>query len=237
MKTTFFKLFAITTLITFVSCKKEATLEYKHADKPKVLACDFPKGDLYKEAVFAFEADIKNLYDSKGQSAAKSYLSFITNTMNGRMKVEDMASKHSYDIAQLLKKDATIWDMSGKNVTLNYSAPFMDCIANNIKMSDIKTTFNALLSTNSMRPNLILTPLRSVGRQVSADGSLKTFVAFEYYYSKLMNLDPALLKKPTPEPAKAANGNVNFNNTPKKDTDIKRAEPDTKRDDHAGHNH
>jgi hypothetical protein len=237
MKTTFFKLFAITTLITFVSCKKEATLEYKYADQPKVLACDFPKSDLYKEAVFAFEEDIKNLYDSKGKSISKSYLSFLTNALNGRMKVEDMASKHSYDIAQLLKNDPDIWNKSSKNVTLNYNAPFMDCIANNIKMSDIKITFNALLSTNSMRPNLILTPLRGIGRQVSADGSLKTFVAFEYYYAKLMNMDPALLKKPAPAPAEANNNNVNFNNVPKKDTDIKRAEPNTKRDSHAGHNH
>ena len=92
MKTTFFKLFAITTLITFVSCKKEATLEYKYADQPKVLACDFPKGDLYKEAVFSFEQDIINMFNSTGKkyTPSRSYITFITNALNGKVKVENI---------------------------------------------------------------------------------------------------------------------------------------------------
>ncbi len=231
MQTRFFKLFAITLLISFVSCKKETSLEYKYADSPKVLACDFPKGQLYNEAVYSFEKDIVNLYDKKGQSVPRAYSQFVTNVLNGRLKIEDLASEHSFNIAKALKEDKAIWNGNGKDVTLNYSAPFTDCIANNIKMSGFKTTFNSLLATNSMRPLLILTPLSSSARQLQGDGSLKTFVAFEYYYAKLMNMDSTLLKKQA-EPAQ--DGKVDFNNTPKKTSTLQPAE---KKDDHAGHNH
>lgn len=237
MKTTFFKLFAIAILITSVSCKKEAPLEFKHADKPNVLACEFPKGDLYKEAVFSFEEDIINLFKGTGTNytPSRSYITFITNAMNDKIKVEDIASRHSYDIAQLLKNDPDIWNRSGKTTTLDYSAPFMDCIANNIKITDIKTTFNALLSTNSMRPKLILTPLRGVARQIQGDGSLKTFVAFEYFYSKLMGVkDPSLLKNPTPidNTIKKTNQDNTTKDRPVIGTDSKPL-----KDPHAGHNH
>ncbi len=231
MQTRFFKLFAITLLITFVSCKKETSLEYKYADSPKVLACDFPKGQLYNEAVYSFEKDIANLYDKKGQSVSKAYSQFVANALNGRVKIEDLASEHSFNIAMALKEDTAIWNMGGKDVTLNYSAPFTDCIANNIKMSGFKTTFNSLLATNSMRPLLILTPLRTNARQIQGDGSLKTFIAFEYYYAKLMNMDPTLLKK---QAESAKNDKVDFNKTPKNKPTAKPAE---KKDAHAGHNH
>lgn len=231
MQTRFFKFFAITLLISLVSCKKEAALEYKYAGSPKVLACDFPKEQLYNEAVYSFEKDIANLYDKKGQSVSKAYSLFVANALNGRLKIEDLASEHSFNIAKALKEDTTIWNTNGKDVTLNYSAPFMDCIANNIKISGFKTTFNSLLATNSMRPLLILTPLRTSARQLQGDGSLKTFVAFEYYYAKLMNMDPTLLKK---QAESAQNDKVDFNKTPKQKPAVQPAE---KKDDHAGHNH
>lgn len=237
MKTQFFKLLAITLLISSTSCKKEATIDYKYADSPKVLACDFEKTQLYNEAVYSFENDIAAFYDKQNKAVTRAYGQFTSNALNGRLKVEDIASEHSLDIAKALKTDASLWSVNGTNTTLNYSHPIVDCIVNNIKDNGLKTTFNALLSTNSMRPNLILTPLKNSSARLQSDGSLKTFVALEFYYSKLLNVDVSQLKKPEPEPVKT-NEKVDFNKTPR--PEMKRDDApaiQVNKDDHTGHDH
>ena len=216
MKTQLFKLFAISLLIASTSCKKEVSVDYKYADSPKVLACDFEKTQLYNEAVYSFENDIAAFYDKQNKSVTRAYSQFTSNALNGRLKVEDIASEHSLEIAKALKTDASLWSVTGTNTTLNYSHPVVDCIVNNIKDAGLKTTFNALLSTNSMRPNLILTPLRNSPGRLQADGSLKTFLALEFYYSKLLNVDVSQLKKPEPElEAVETDKKVDFNKTPR----------------------
>lgn len=217
MKTKLFKLFVVASIITFTSCKKEEgiIIDYKYADQPKVLACEFTQAQLYNEAIHSFENDIRKKYDKKSESAARAYSPFLSEALNGRLKIEDVASEHSLAIAKALKKDASLWRIEGNNTTLNYSNPLVDCIANNIKDQGLKTTFNALLSTNSMRPNLILTPLRGYARQIKSDGSIAAFIAFEFYYSKLLNMEPSQLKKPEVVAKKPAN-KVDFNKVPKK---------------------
>ncbi|WP_299252246.1 hypothetical protein [uncultured Lacinutrix sp.] len=236
MQTTF-KFLALLIFVTFSSCNNSKTIDYKYSESPKVLACDFPNGDLLQEAVYAFENDIINSYDMQYRNAAKSYSKLISTRLRGQLKLTDIASEHSLKIAKALKEDSSLWVTNNGVTSLNTSHPVVDCIANNIKDKGIKTTYNALLSTNSLKPNLILPLLSGSTRFIQADGSLKTYVALEFFYSQLLNTTVEELKNPNPqaqpEPAKPSVNGVDLNRTPKQEVPKKGATNDP----HAGHNH
>lgn len=234
MKQTTFTLFTLFILFTFSNCNNAKKIEYKFAESPKVLACDFPNGDLYNEAIHSFENDIINTYDMKSRSAAKSYSSFVNFSMRGNLKANDIASEHSLKIAHLLKEESDLWSNVDGKKSLNYSHPLVDCMVNNMKTKDLKLTINALLSTNSMRPNLILAPLSSSARVMQADGSLKGYVAFDFFFSKLLDTKLEELKNPNPQPIETAKTDqkVDFNKAPKPNAPVS-----TETDPHAGHNH
>ncbi|WP_034059630.1 hypothetical protein [Lacinutrix jangbogonensis] len=235
---TIFKLLALVILVTFSSCDNSKKIEYKYAESPKLLACDYPNGDLLKEAVYSFENDITNAYDEKYKNVTKGYSSFINYRVRGNVNIKDIASEHSLKIAKALKEDTSLWVTTNGKTSLNNSHPLIDCIANNIKDKDIKATYNALLATNSLKPKLILPLLSSSAKVMQADGNLKSYVAFELFYSQLLNVKLEDLKnpnpKPQPEPAKPSVKGVNFNSTPKQVIPAKAQE---KKDAHAGHNH
>lgn len=230
MKTTF-KLLALVILVTISSCDNAKKIEYKYAESPKLLACDFPDGDLYKEAIYSFENDIINAYDMQNKNATKAYSNFINFSLRRSLDVKNIASERSLKIAKALKKDSNLWATNNDVNTLNKSHSLIDCIANNIKDKDIKATYNALLSTNSLKPNLILPLLSSSVRSIQADGSVKSYVALELFYAQLLNVELEELKisNPQPEPVKPALNNINLNGAPVK--------TETKEDPHAGHNH
>lgn len=219
MKKTTFNLLALLIIVTFSSCDNSKKIDYKYAENPNPLACDFSSGDLYKEAVFAFENDIINTYDPKFKNVSKAYSSFINFRLRGNMKVKDVASEHSLKIAKALKEETSLWTNDNGLMLINKAHPLVDCIANNIKDKDIKTTYNALLATNSLNPKLILPLLSNSARYIQADGSLKSYVAFEFFYSQLLDLELKDLKnpnpKPEPEPAKPSVNGFNPNSTPK----------------------
>lgn len=236
MKQTTFKLFTLLLLVTVSSCDQAKKLDYKFAESPKVLACDFPNIDLYNEAIYSFENDLINTYDMRYKSGPKAYSSFINVYMRGGLKVEDIASEHSLKIAQLLKEENDLWATNNGETTLNYSHPLTDCMINNIKTTSLKQTINALLSTNSMRPNLILAPLSSSARVMQGDGSLKAYVAFDFFYAKLLDSKLEDLKNPNPQPIEEAKRDekIDFNAAPKPTVPTDKT---MEQDPHAGHNH
>ena len=95
MKTPFFKLLAITLIISLISCKKENTFtDYKYADKPIVISCDGINSKLYQEALYTFEDDIFNYYkkNNPNTSLVKTYSQFIRNAVYGKVKFEEIVS-------------------------------------------------------------------------------------------------------------------------------------------------
>ncbi|OIQ23025.1 hypothetical protein [Lacinutrix sp. MedPE-SW] len=225
------KLLILAILVSFSSCDNSKNqIEYKFASSPKVLACEISNGELYNEAIHSFENDILAFYDKNAKSNKfKAYSGFINNLNNGRIQFDLIPSKHSVELAHALKQESKLWSTKNKTTTLNYSHPIVDCIANNIKTQYIKETFNALLATNSMRKNLILPPLQGASRSIQTDGSLIAFLAFEYYYPNIWNLDPETIK--TLEAPKQPK--IDFNKTPT----TTRPRVTDKKDSHAGHNH
>ena len=213
MKTNFLKLLTFTLVILLASCNQQATVDYKYNESPKVLPCEMSQSALYNEAIHTFENDIKVYFDKQNQTASKAYTGFVTNAISKRIKFEEVASEHAINIAKALKNDSSIWTNTNEGTSFNLESSLGECVVENIKSKNLKTSFNALISTNSMRPNLVLTPIKNYARQTVGDNGIKAYLAFECYYSKLLNMEASQLKKPV-EPAKPAVKNVDFNKKP-----------------------
>ncbi|MFI1772480.1 hypothetical protein ACH5TX_12275 [Flavobacteriaceae bacterium MEBiC06459] len=207
------KLIALFLGITLLSCKNENTLtDFKYSDKPVALTCTDINAKLYNEALYAFEDDILTFY-SKGKPNAtltQAYNQFIRNASYGRVKYEDIISKHTSKIFEALKLDNDLWDAENTKSHLNYNSKLIKCVSENIKDENLKTTFNALLSTNSMSPKLFAAPLSTKYRNVLSDKFLATYTAFDLFYANLFNIDFSKINFDKPEE------NVDFNKVPQK---------------------
>ena len=205
-----FKLIIILLAFTLVSCKKEATLsEYKFSEKGLVINCDGIDQKLINEALFAFEDDIIHFY-MKGksyQNEALAYSQFLREGINGTAKYNEIATPHTVEIFNVLKDNKALWNLDGSSSLLNYKSSFFTCIANNIQDQRLKTTLNALVSTNSMSPKLFGSALMSKYRSVSTDKYLAAYMAFDLFYAKLFNVDLTQVKEREPE-------KVDFNQIP-----------------------
>ncbi len=177
-------------LTLFTSCKKEAKLsEYKYADK-LYFECDGVNSDLLREAVYSFEDDITNYYARNGrQNLSQAYTQAVTAGISGRGKYIEIVSPHTKEIFELLKTNTDLWNTDGKIKTLNYNHSIVKCIGNNINNADLKTTFNALLSTNSMTPKLYGEAIRRQSNLAVKDKYLATYIALDMYYAKLFDVD------------------------------------------------
>lgn len=178
-------------LLFFTNCKKEATLsEYKYADKVSNVNCQSISPELLKEALFSFEDDIANYYARDGkQNLSQAYSRTINLGIYGNAKYNEIVSPHTLEIFEILKSKTDLWDVSKKNKSLNYNHNLVKCLADNISSKDLKTTFNALLSTNSMSSKLIGEPLKRQSNLAIKDKYLATYIALDMFYAKLFNVD------------------------------------------------
>lgn len=187
-----FTLITILLMFTFFSCKQQNTFsDYKFADKPQAISCEGLNSKLYNEALYSFEDDILSYYKEKKQSSAliQAYSQFLRAAIYGRLKFEDLASKHTLDVFEALKNENDLWDATNTKSHINYNGKAINCIANNIKDENLKTTFGALISTNSMSPKLFAAPLSTKHRNVLSDKFLASYVAFDLFYANLFNID------------------------------------------------
>lgn len=222
MKTPFLKLLAIALIITFTSCKKEEQVvlsEYKYADKGIVLNCDKFDLKLLNEALFAFENDILNAFAKDKNNLNQAYAQFTRSAVAGKVKYEDIVSLHTLAVFEVLKSKSELWDLNNQKSKLNYNSSLFNCISENIKSKDLKTTLNALISTNSMSIKLFGPTLNSEYRFAVSDKYLSAYMAFELFYAKLFDIDVTKVA--------IKEEKVDFNDIP----------TPSQTDPHAGHNH
>ena len=224
MKTPFFKLLAITLIISLVSCKKENTFtDYKYADKPTVITCEGINSKLYQEALYTFEDDILNYYKKAkpNTSLVQAYSQLMRTSIYGKTKLEEIISAHTVAVFEALKNEDNLWDANNSKSPLNYNSIIIGCISKNIQDKPLNTTFNALVSTNSMSPKLFGAPLMSKYTRSSNDKYLATYIALDLFYAKLFDVDLSKITFDKKEPLA--------------DFDVTLPEAET--DPHAGHNH
>ncbi|AUC77274.1 hypothetical protein [Olleya sp. Bg11-27] len=229
MNTRIFKIALVVIMAVNLSCKKsEAKLsEFKYADQPNAVACKSGYDDLLKEALYAFESDILNKYDQKGQNKLRAYRAYISNVISNRTELEKTVTPHTKAVFDVLKSKTELWD--GNH--LNYNSVVVSCILENMMDKGLKQSLNSLITTNSMRSELFAAPLRS-STSYARDTYLATFVALDLYYSKLNTVDFTNLDL-SANIAKAQP--IDFNKKPTA-TPIQEKAP-TKEVDHTGHNH
>lgn len=191
MKSSFKILSLLLVLLVFAGCEKEATLsEYKYTEKDYSVKCEGVNTDLIKEALYSFEEDIMNHYAKNGnKNLSQAYSRTINLGIYGRAKYDEMVSPHTLEIFKILKEDSNLWKNEGDIKTLNYNNEFVKCLAENISDKEIKTSFNSLLVTNSMRIELLGAELRRKSGFALKDKHLATYIALDYYYAKLFNID------------------------------------------------
>lgn len=197
--------------IGLIGCKKEGTLsEYKYSTQEYPVLCEGVDLKLLQEAVYSFENDITTYFGNKGsKNLSQAYARTINLTLFGRAKYTEIVSAHTKEIFNILKQDEQMWREDGSAISLNYDSKFVQCLANNITNKELQTTFKALLSTNSMSAKLFGEPLRRSTHLALRDKYLATYIALDFYYAKLFDVD--------------------FEVSETKNTN--------KKDPHAGHNH
>jgi len=177
--------------IAFISCKKEASLsEFKYSDNDFQVNCEEVDLDLLREAVYSFEEDITTHFTNKGaKNLPQAYSRIVNLGLYGRVKYNEIVSPHTVEIFNILKEDQDLWNLDGDSKSLNYNSKLVNCLANNLTDKDLKTTFNALLTTNSMSTKLFGEPLRRKAYLALKDKNLATYIALDMYYAKLFDLD------------------------------------------------
>jgi len=177
--------------VSVLSCKKEATIEYKHADKPATIACEGVDEKLFSEAYYAFENAI--LIQAKNTNRRPNFTITVDNALKnfisrsrGNIRITDYVTEESLAVFNLLKTQ-DIWN----GPQLNSKAEITECIGNSISNKTIKGTFNTLRSVESLAPKLMVSAMtdnRAIRDQYK-DKALMTYAALDLYFAKFFNTD------------------------------------------------
>jgi len=233
MKTFSIKLLLLLLIFNLTSCKKENSTsslsEYKYADLTQTINCSTLDSKLLNEALYTFENDIANFYDNKQKNVIRAYNVFIRKAASKNKPVlQEFVSEHSVNVAKALNETGIFY-----NNGLNYNHDIIKCIGENMSASGLETTFNALISTNSMGKELFQPALTGKASSMGKDKYLGLYVALEYFYSEVNKIDFSQMdfekrdaelakKTKTTNPVKkiqsksATNPNVDFNKRPRK---------------------
>lgn len=186
MNTRIFKIALVLLFAVNLSCKKEAVklVEFKYADQPNTITCNSGYDDILKEALYTFENDIINKYDTKSKNKFRAYRAYISNYISNRTALDQTISEHSKAVYDVLKSKKELWNGN----QLNYNSAVIKCLTDNMTDKSLKQTVTALISTNSMRSELFAAPLRS-NTSYTRDTNLATFVALDLYFSKFNTVD------------------------------------------------
>ena len=178
-------------VVVFTNCKNEPQLsEYKYSENDFQVNCENVDLDLIKEAVYSFEADITDYFTPKGnKNLLQAYPRVVNYGINSRANFSKIVSPHTQEIFEILKTDTELWNLNGETKSLNYDHELLKCIANNLTDKDLKTTFNALITTNSMSAKLFGEPLRRKAYLAVKDKNLATYIALDMFYAKLFDVD------------------------------------------------
>jgi len=177
--------------VSVLSCKKEATIEYKHTDKPVTITCEGVDEKLFSEAYYAFENAI--LIQAKNTNRRPNSTITVDNALKnfisrsrGNIRITDYVTEESLAVFNLLKTQ-DIWN----GPQLKSKAEITECIGNSISNKTIKGTFNTLCSVESLAPKLMVSAMtdnRAIRDQYK-DKALMTYAALDLYFAKFFNTD------------------------------------------------
>ncbi len=189
MKNTVFLLFIA---ITLVSCSKP--LAYKYQDLEQIINCPGLDSRLMHEAYYSFRNDIaeyamKNNIEVEYLNYYYSLALYIFKGAEGTADYEEIASPHTKNILENLKKEYQLWDKQPNKSNLNYNSDFMNCLIENIQNENIKQAILSSRDTNTQNPKSLADLYRINIKDTKKDNYFSMFLAFETYYQYLYDLD------------------------------------------------
>ncbi|WP_053992263.1 hypothetical protein [Mangrovimonas sp. TPBH4] len=218
-----FKLVTLSVILSFTlfNCKQESStpeIPLLYANRNEIKLCNTKDSLLLNEALQSFETDLLDTYGDEKKNSNRAYTQFFNAVRTKRIDYTVMVSDHTKEVMEALKTQPGLWATDGTEYHLNYNSPIVECVRTNMAESGFKTTFNALLDTNSMSYRMYGEAIRKQTTILSKDKYLALFVALDIYYAKLFNVNFTK--------AEGAASNIDFN-----------AAPPKKEDSHEGHNH
>ena len=156
MSKTLLKLPFFLICLTLFNCKNESNTFNKYEDQENTLVCNHVNTKLYFEALLSFEDDITEKYDPVQKNIRRAHTAFVRDVFHKRANYLDIASPYTIKIFKALKNDKDLWLSDN---TINYNSKLLTCIGNHLQNEELKTTYQALISTHSMRPDIFGAPL------------------------------------------------------------------------------
>jgi hypothetical protein len=183
------KLTIIALSLILFNCKKnsESFNNYKYTTEENILVCDEINTKLYEEALLSFEDDITDKYDTKNKDIRRAYSFFTRDALANKVDYQAIVSPHTMEVFEAIKNDKDLWN---EDNSINYNSDIIDCLSHNFKDKNLQTTFNALVSTNSMRSEIFGAPLIKHVKNSHEDRYMATYVALDLFYTNLFNVDP-----------------------------------------------
>ncbi|PQB04684.1 hypothetical protein BST85_07085 [Aureitalea marina] len=178
--------------LAVVSCGPE--LEMKYQENPQPVECPGADKALLHEALYSFQEDIAKAYNYKRFDPKEplyivnGYRYFVHKGGLGEADFAELMSSHTKAVLQELRKEPIWSDVEGYS-NLDYQSEFVVCVLDNIKNRDMQETFASLNEINSMSPKLTAEPLRRNVNQVANDPYLAMYIALDYYYNYLLDLE------------------------------------------------
>ena len=193
-----FTLLLVTLFLLTTNCKQGEKLEYQYANQPDTIKCFNPEINtaLLKEAFYSFQEDVKLQFAKNSGNTAQGYSIFINTIAAGNSIDPSKVSEQSRKILEQLKKEDGLWVNDNGKYHLNYESDLVTCLRDNIGDPNLQTTFNALVSTNSMNPKIFAAPLRTQIRNIQNNKFLGTYMALDMYYAQLMDVDFSNIEAP-----------------------------------------
>jgi len=172
--------------LQFTSCKQQK-LNYKYSDKEELVECSSGDMELIKEAVYEFENYIAKHYAFIGNTTAEGYHNYLELLVDNRPPAVEYLSEHLKEIVTVLKNEKHLYTINGSKTRLNYNHELVNCILENIKDEQVKTTLNAMIPSNTVSA-IALAPVLFSKKLTMAkeDRALAMYVALDMFYSKLI---------------------------------------------------
>ncbi|MBT8258276.1 MAG: hypothetical protein KJO49_07375 [Bacteroidia bacterium] len=203
------KQIAIYFFLTMVvwGCKNSSEPNYIYQDQPDLFSCSGADMKMVKEGFYVFENYIAENYAFLSNSTDEGYYNYIKLLLDDRSPASEFFSDYLVEFKDYLKERDEFWVEKNGQLHLNYDYPLVNCLINNIKNEQLRNTIDALVSSNTVRPETLGPVLYRNHEMMASDKALAAYVIFETFYPKLFYMDspeyvPNSEKLRTKEPIK-----------------------------------
>lgn len=176
-------------LLLLFGCKNEPKIEYKYSDQEDLFMCSSADMDLIKEAVYVFEDYISKNYAFLSKQPPEGYHNYIELLYDDRSPAKEFFSPHLIKFTEYIKNQNDLWVEIDGQLKLNYDHELVTCIVNNIKDEQLRNTIDVLITSNTVKPQ-VLGPIMMRNKQMmQEDRALATYLVLETFYPKLFYMN------------------------------------------------